>query len=91
MPIQVLELQPHICDVCRLNDGDLSVKPCGFCKLCSAWICKDDTYKWSRRIKAWYKRRQEPDYAGIPDYDQHAVSSEQLEEITREIKREIQN
>ena len=91
MAIQVLELQPHVCDVCRLNDLDTSVKPCGFCKLCSAWICKEDMNKWGRRIKAWYKRRQEPDYAGIPDYDVHAVSKEQLEEIKESMKREIEN
>lgn len=89
MPIQVQELIPHVCDVCRLIDQDLSLKPCGYCGLCDAYICKEDT-DWknfrvaSRRIRAFYRRKLEPDFKGNPDYDKLAVSKEELDRINQE-------
>jgi hypothetical protein len=39
----------HICDVCRLLDGDLREKVCFYCPACSAWICEQDAADWRRR------------------------------------------
>lgn len=84
MAIQVQELQLHVCDVCRLLNQDTSEKPCGFCGMCDSWICKDDTWRWDRRVRAFYKRRIEPGFKGMQDYDKKAVSAEELERIKRE-------
>lgn len=43
-----------VCDVCRVLDGDTSLKECEYCDFCKAYICKDDTYS-VRRIQAWAK------------------------------------
>ena len=58
----------HICDVCRLLDGDTLEKLCGYCNLCDAWICTSDQSKWSRRLLAASKRKLEPGYKGQKDY-----------------------
>jgi hypothetical protein len=39
----------HICDVCRLLDGNHRQKMCFYCPVCDAWICEDDQHNWSRR------------------------------------------
>lgn len=67
MPIVIPNLE-RACDVCRLVDADTTVKNCGYCSLCDAWICEHCVADWPRRIKAAVKRQLEPDYKGIPDY-----------------------
>lgn len=69
--IRATEMEPHVCDVCRLLDSDISIKLCGYCGMCDAYICRADLNRWGRRIQAWYRRRAEPNYRGVPDYDQH--------------------
>jgi hypothetical protein len=72
--------QITICDVCRLLDYDVSKKLCGYCGMCSSWLCEADTNNWPRRIKAAIKRRLEPGYQGLPDYPeklQEGLKSEQ--------------
>ena len=41
-----------VCEVCRLLDGDTTLKECDWCDFCKAFICKRDLYS-PRRIKAW--------------------------------------
>lgn len=91
MAIQVQELQLHVCDVCRLVDGDVTEKLCGFCGMCDSWICKDDTWRWDRRVRAFYKRRVEPGFKGMLDYDKKAVSAEELEKINNVAKPDGHN
>lgn len=76
MAIRVTELQEHVCDVCRLLNADTSIKLCGYCSLCDAYICGDDLNRWERRLKAWYKRKTEIGYRGISDYDKHVTVPE---------------
>jgi hypothetical protein len=66
MPILVTPKQ--ICDVCRLLDGDTTLKDCGYCGLCDSWICTEDRTNWLRRARAAVKRKLEPNYRGQPDY-----------------------
>ena len=47
----------HICDVCRLLDGDSSPKPCAYCAGCRAWVCERDLGRWDRRARAAVMRR----------------------------------
>lgn len=42
----------HICDVCRLLNGDTSLKVCFYCPLCDSWICEADANDWGRRAQA---------------------------------------
>jgi len=49
------EPQLTICDVCYLLDNDMTVKLCGYCEMCSSWICEADMGNWPRRIKAAIK------------------------------------
>ncbi len=42
----------HVCEVCRLLDGDSRLKPCQFCSLCGSWICAEDLPDWYRRSLA---------------------------------------
>lgn len=42
----------HVCDVCRLLDGDTREKTCFYCPTCDAWICEDDADNWLRRGQA---------------------------------------
>lgn len=42
----------HICDVCRLLNGDRRQKLCSYCPLCDAWICLEDVNAWGRRGRA---------------------------------------
>ena len=37
--------------------------------MCDAWICEADENKWGRRLKAALKRKLEPGYKGLPDYE----------------------
>ena len=41
-----------VCDVCRINDGDESVKPVRHCGGCDKWICDPCWNDWPRRGKA---------------------------------------
>ena len=62
------------CDVCRLLDFDVSQKLCTYCGMCDAWICEQDSNRWlTRRIPAAIKRKREPGYRGIPNYEEVAV------------------
>lgn len=65
----IISQQFRMCDVCRLLDFDVSSKECGYCSLCDAWICQADSNKWIRRLKAAAKRKLEPGYTGLPDYE----------------------
>jgi hypothetical protein len=49
----------HVCDVCRLLDGDLWLKWCVYCSVCDAWICEQDLPQWSRRGAAAALRLRE--------------------------------
>lgn len=67
MPIFVQTLPMRVCDVCRLVDGDLILKPCAYCGLCDSWICQEDQNRWGRRAKAALKRKLEQGYKGLAD------------------------
>lgn len=64
-----------MCDVCRLIDFDTTEKLCNYCGMCDAWICLLDTDKWGRRIKAAIKRKLEPNYKGLQNYEEIATKS----------------
>lgn len=53
------EWHVQVCDVCRLLDGDTSLKYCFYCPACDAWICEDDASNWGRRARASAARLQE--------------------------------
>jgi hypothetical protein len=61
-----------VCDVCRILDYDTSLKACKHCGLCDAWICDADLSRWDRRFKAAIKRKLEPGYKGVQEYEQVA-------------------
>jgi hypothetical protein len=42
----------HVCDVCRLLDGDTRAKMSFYCPICDAWICEHDADNWQRRARA---------------------------------------
>lgn len=63
------ETQLRICDVCRILDYNTEKKLCGYCGMCDAWICLDDQSKWTRRLLAAAKRKLEPGYRGLPNYE----------------------
>lgn len=63
--------QERICDVCRLLDYNTDKKLCGYCGMCDAWICQQDMNAWGRRLKAALKRKLEPGYRGLSDYENH--------------------
>lgn len=63
--------QYTICDVCRLLDFDTTPKLCGYCSMCDANICQEDMNKWGRRVKAFFKRKLEPGFRGLEDYDKY--------------------
>ena len=65
----IATLQERICDVCRILSYDTTPKLCGYCGLCDAWICPEDMNNWTRRLKAAVKRKFEPGYKGLPDYE----------------------
>lgn len=69
----IQSLQVRACDVCRLVDYDVAPKPCTYCPMCDAWICEADNNKWGRRIKAAIKRKLEPGYKGLPNYEEVAL------------------
>ena len=48
-----------VCDVCRLLDGDLSLKVCFYCSACDAEICMSDADRFTRRAHAAMLRRLE--------------------------------
>jgi len=41
-----------VCDVCRLVDGDTSIKEVYYCPICKKWICLKCADKWDRRTMA---------------------------------------
>ena len=59
-----------MCDVCRLLDFNTEEKLCSYCAMCDAWICEKCSSDWIRRIKAALKRKLEPGYRGIPNYEE---------------------
>ena len=46
----------QVCDVCRLVDGDYTMKACEWCRSCQAWICEKDLDNWPRRSLAMARR-----------------------------------
>jgi hypothetical protein len=56
--------QQHICDVCRLLDGDETLKECQYCKACDAWMCRADYYSAIRRGLAALERKLESEGGG---------------------------
>lgn len=62
--------QFRVCDVHRLLDYDCTPRECKYCGLCDAWICSEDANNWSRRIQAAIKRKLEPGYTGLPNYQE---------------------
>jgi len=62
--------QQRMCDVCRLLDFDTTTKMCGYCGLCDAWICEKDNNDWPRRLRAAVKRKLEPGYQGLANYEE---------------------
>lgn len=48
-----------VCDVCRLVDGDTSLKVCFYCGQCDSEICLDDADRFGRRMLAAGLRRAE--------------------------------
>ncbi len=69
-PFMITSFQFHICDVCRLLDHNVERKWCGHCGLCDAWICEQDMNRWGRRLLAAAKRKLEPGYQGVPNYEE---------------------
>lgn len=65
-------LQYTICDVCRILDYNTEKKLCGYCSMCDARICEADQSKWGRRLLAAAKRKLEPGYQGLPNYEELA-------------------
>lgn len=61
-----------MCDVHRLLDFDTVERLCTYCSLCDAWICADDLNRWDRRFRAAIKRKLEPGYKGIQEYEKVA-------------------
>lgn len=41
-----------VCDVCKLVNGDTSIKEVSFCNVCKKWICKKCSNRWDRRTIA---------------------------------------
>jgi len=60
----------RICDVHRLLDYDCENRVCFYCGMCDAWICMEDSNRWDRRIRAALKRKLEPGYGGLPNYEE---------------------
>ena len=52
-----------VCDVCRLVDGDQSIKLCSWCSLCGAWICQQCSPDAIRRATAMMRRAMYGDEA----------------------------
>jgi hypothetical protein len=67
--------QQRTCDVCRILDYDCSAKLCFYCPMCDAWICLPDDKRWDRRLRAAIKRKLEPGYAGLQNYEEVAVQN----------------
>jgi len=70
--------QFRTCDVCRLLDYDCERKLCFYCSLCDAWICVADNNRWDRRLRAAIKRKLEPGYSGLQNYEDVAIPKENL-------------
>lgn len=45
-----------ICDVCRILDGDTSIKMVQYCSECDANLCQRDRLNYFRRARAFAKR-----------------------------------
>lgn len=50
---------PAVCDVCRLLDGDTSLKLCFYCRFCDSEICQRDVNNLPRRAQAKFLRMWE--------------------------------
>lgn len=75
--------QFRACDVCRLVDYNCEPKECSYCDLCDAYICggcKDD---WPRRFRAALKRKLEPGYRGLPNYEEVSKGEQLLTNVTQ--------
>lgn len=60
MPLQIQQQEAlTVCDVCRLLDQDVEIKPCAYCSLCDSWICQEDLDKKGRRALAALKKKLE--------------------------------
>jgi hypothetical protein len=68
--------QFRVCDVHRLLDFDVTPRDCGYCPMCDAWICMEDQNRWDRRLKAALKRKLEPGYVGLPNYEEVATNEQ---------------
>jgi hypothetical protein len=65
------------CDVCRILDFNVQQKNCTYCSLCDAWICDADLSRWDRRFRAAVKRKLEPGYKGLQEYEKVAKGQQQ--------------
>jgi len=46
-----------VCDVCRILDGDHSLKMCEWCGICQSWICAADLPNLKRRAQAMMRKK----------------------------------
>lgn len=46
----------HTCAVCKLLDGDETMKDCLYCGVCGEWICISCRSQWRRRAEAAAKK-----------------------------------
>lgn len=69
--------QFRACDVCRLVDYNCEPKECGYCGLCDAYICVGCQNNWPRRLQAALRRKLEPDYKGLDNYEEVALGGAQ--------------
>ena len=70
--VMIQTQQQRMCDVCRILDYDCSAKLCFYCPMCDAWICGPDNTRWDRRLRAAIKRKLEPGYKGLSNYEEVA-------------------
>jgi hypothetical protein len=64
-----------VCSICRILDYDCTPKLCSYCPLCDAWICAADNNRWDRRLRAAIKRKLEPGYKGLQNYEEVVVQN----------------
>jgi hypothetical protein len=75
--------QMRVCDVHRILDFDVTPRLCVYCGMCDANICTDCQPKWGRRLRAAAKRMLEPGYRGVSNYQELAVTPEQLDDLKK--------
>lgn len=71
-----------ICDVHRILDYDTSKRICNYCGMCDAWICTECQSRWDRRLRAAVKRKMEPGYRGLHNYEELASGGHENEPST---------